>query len=232
MVSQVICVICSVVPEPHTTEITFYKFPKAAEMPTLFKSWKNAIVDALSKERPELLDDASLCDTYICSRHFTVDDFAFKQGKLGLVENAVPSLVAKSDYENGDAKQQSTRITKEYEPSSRADNFATTFCNNFVTTSRHNLRSDYISTETSRVLTPTVYEFVTTSKRNIDDISSAQLGKPIDNGSDVSKKRNIDVQQKVDVFEQILKKMRCDSVLTEAYLEKLKVKELMISDLL
>lgn len=86
MVSQVICVICSVVPEPHTTEITFYKFPKAAEMPTLFKSWKNAVVDALSKERPELLDDASLCDTYICSRHFTVDDFAFKNGQLGLVE--------------------------------------------------------------------------------------------------------------------------------------------------
>lgn len=223
MVSQVICVICSVVPEPHTTEITFYKFPKATELPTSFKAWKNAIVDALSKERPEFLNDASLHDTYVCSRHFTVDDFVFKNGKLGLVEDAVPSLLAKSQYENCDAKP--ARITKEYEPSSRCDNFATTLTKDFVTTSRHNLRSDLISTETSRILTPTVYEYVTTSKRNISDISSTHFsgGKLNDNGLDTPKKRNIDVQHKVDVFEKIFNRMRCDSVLTEAYLEKIKV---------
>lgn len=222
MVSQVICVICSVLPEPHTTEITFYKFPKAAEAPTLFKSWKNAVVDALSKERPELLDDASLCDTYVCSRHFTVDDFVFKNGHLGLVENSVPSLLTKSHYESCDAKQ-STQITKEYEPSSRGDNFATTLTKDFVTTSRHNLRSDLISTETSRVLTPTVSEYVTTSKRNIDVILSNTIGNLIESGLDVPKKRNIDVQHKIDVFERIFKRMRCDNVLTENYLEKLKV---------
>lgn len=224
MVSQVICVICSVLPEPHTTQITFYKFPKAAEVPTLFKSWKNAVVDALSEERPELSDDANLHDTYVCSRHFTVDDFAFKNGHLCLVENAIPSLLAKTQYENGDSKQAS-RITKEYEPSSRCDNFATTLTKDFVTTSRHNLRSDLVCTETSRVLTPTVTEYVTTSKRNIDDILSKNIGKLIDSGDrlDVSKKRNIDVQHKIDVFEKIFKRMRCDNVLTEAYLEKLKV---------
>lgn len=223
MVSQVICVICSVLPEPHTTEITFYKFPKTAELPTLFKSWKNAVVDALAKERPELMDDASLYDTYVCSRHFTANDFAFKNGKLGLVENAVPSLLAKSEYENCDAKP-ATRITKEYEPSSRAENFASTLTKDFVTTSRHNLRSDYICTETSRVLTPTVTEYVTTSKRNINDISSTYAENLNDNGLDLtSKKRNIDVQHKIDIFEKIFKRMRCDSILTEAYLEKLKV---------
>lgn len=222
MVSQVICVICSVVPEPHTTEITFYKFPKAAELPTAFKSWKNAVADALSKERPELLNDSSLCDTYVCSRHFTVNDFAFKNGKLVLVDNAVPSLLGKSQYENCDAKP-AARITKEYEPSSRCDNFASTLTKDFVTTSRHNLRSDLICTETSRILTPTVTEYVTTTKRNFDNISSAIAPKLSDNGLDTSKKRNIDVQHKVDVFEKIFNRMRCDSVLTEAYLDKLKV---------
>lgn len=227
MVSQVICVICSVLPEPNTTEITFYKFPKASELTTLFKSWKNAIVDALSEERPELSDDASLHDTYVCSRHFTVDDFVFKTGKLVLVENAVPSLLTKSHYENCDAREPS-RITKEYEPSSRGDNFATTLTKDFVTTSRHNLRSDLISTGTTRILTPTVSEYVTTSKRNIDDILSKNIGKLIDSGLDVSKKRNIDVLHKIDVFEKIFKRMRCDDVLTEAYLEKLKVNNVVV----
>lgn len=64
---------------------------------------------------------------------------------------------------------------------------------------------------------------MTTTKRNIDDILSTPLGKLNDNGLDASKKRSIDVQHKIDVFEQIFKRMRCDSVLTEAYLEKLKV---------
>lgn len=222
MVSQVICVICSVLPEAHTTEITFYKFPKATEMTTLFKSWKNAVVDALAKERPELLNDASLHDTYVCSRHFTVNDFAFKNGKLTLVENAVPSLLAKDHYEHCDSKY-SGRMTRDYEPSSRGDNFATTLTKDYVTTSRHNLRSDLICTETSRVLTPTVSEYVTTSKRNIDDILPKNIGKLIDSGLDLTKKRNIDVQHKVEVLEKIFKRMRCDNVLTEAYLEKLKV---------
>lgn len=223
MVSQVICVICSIVPEPHTTDITFYKIPKAIEMPTLFKSWKTAMVDALSDERPELLDDASLHDTYVCSRHFTINDFSFENGKLCLVDNAIPSLLKKSQYENCDSKQ-STRFTKEYEPSSRCDNFATTLTKDFVTTSRHNLRSDFICTETSRVLTPTVSVYLPTPKRNIDDILSKNIQGSMDDGVDVSKKRNIDVQHKVEVFEKIFKRMHCDNILTDAYVEKLKVK--------
>lgn len=226
MVSQVICVICAVLPEPHTTEITFYKFPKVIEMPALFKSWKNSVVDALADERPELLDDSSLHETYVCSRHFTVNDFSFKSGKLCLVENAVPSLLKKVQYESCDAKQP-TRFTKDYEPSSRGDNFATTLTKDFVTTSRHNLRSDLISTETSRILTPTVSEYVTTSKRTIDDILSKHISVSNDDGVDVSKKRNIDVHHKVDVFEQIFKRLRCDNILTETYVEKLKVNLLM-----
>lgn len=223
MVSQVICVICSVLPEPHTTEITFYKFPKATESPASFKSWKTATVDALSKERPELLDDASLHDTYVCSRHFTVDDFLFQKGKLVLVDNAVPSLLTKDQYENCDSKQP-VRFTKDYEPSSRGDNFATTFATNFVTTSRHNLRSDLICTETSRVLTPTVSVYLPASKRNIDDILSKNIVGVIDDAVDMSKKRNIDVHHKIEVFEKIFKRMHYDDVLTDAYAEKLKVK--------
>lgn len=115
-----------------------------------------------------------------------------------------------------------TRFTKDYEPSSRGGNFATTLTKDFVTTSRHNLRSDLICTETSRVLTPTVSEYLPTSKRNIDNILSKNMEGSIDDAVDGSKKRNIDIQHKVEVFEKIFKRMHYDNILTDAYAEKLK----------
>lgn len=217
MVSQVICVICSVLPEPKTTDITFYKFPNAIESPAKYKIWKNAFVDALSEERPEILNDAHLSDSYICSRHFTATDFVFENGKLVLMTNAVPSRIAKSVYEGNDTDQ-SNKITKEYEPSSRGNNFATTVTNNFVTTSRNNRHSDLVCTETSRALTPSVSEFIMSSTAITYDIG--------DKASLVNtRKRNVELEHKVESFEKIFKCMRSDNLLTENYVQKLKVSD-------
>lgn len=225
MVSQVICVVCSTLPEPHTTQITFYKFPKASEQSAMFKAWKSALSDALSHERPELTEDASLIDTFVCSRHFIASDFSFINGKLILLKDAIPSRIAKSLYESDDCNV-NDKITKEYEPSTRTNNFATTLTKDYVTTSHNNLhqRSDLISTETSRVLTPTVSEFFATARIKIDGPSMELAPKlPVDTPPVSKKKRHISLEHKIESFEKIFKRLRQDNLLTESYLEQLKV---------
>lgn len=213
MVSQVICVVCSVLPQPHTTEITFYKFPKSTESPTLFKAWQNALVTALSNERPEFSDDLSLIDTYVCSQHFTESDISFENGKLVLLKDAVPSRLTKNLYESEVSKPFVITSTKEYEPSNRSNNFASTLTKDFVTTSRNNLCSDLVCTETSRVLTPNVSEFITAMACN----SASALG------FTESNKRHIELEHKIESFGKIFKRLRYDNVLTESYVDKLKV---------
>lgn len=219
MVSQVVCVVCSIVPVQHTTEITFYKFPKITERPVSFKAWKSALLDALAKERPELNDDANLIDTYVCSRHFNAPDFKFDNGKLVLLEDAVPSRVAEHLYNVAASEKADIKAaipSKEYEPS--MNNFASTLMKNFVTTSHHNLRSDLISTETSRVLTPTHSEYITSlTKMDGKSFAVATSDKFKDH------KRRIDLEQKIESYSQIFKRLRGDNLLTESYVDKLKV---------
>lgn len=216
------CVVCSVVPEPHTTEITFYKFPKATELPTLFQAWKNALVEALLNERPEFSDDNNLNETYVCSRHFTASDFSFDNGKLVLVKDAVPSRITKNLYDAGNSK-----VSEDYEPTSRACNFASTLTKDFVTTSHHNLRSDLICTETSRALTPTVSVtsgmFQSSKRLKNDDNISENIEK---DGSDSlsAKKRDVDLELKIESYGKIFKRLRSDNLLTESYVDKLKVR--------
>lgn len=222
MVSQVICVICSVLPEPKTTDITFYKFPNAIDSPAAYKIWKNALVDALSDERPEILNDAHLSDSYICSRHFVGTDFVFENGKLVLMKNAVPTRIAKSIYEGIDCIEP-IKIIKEYEPSSRGNNFAQTLTKNFVTTSRNNLNSGAVCTETSRALTPSVSEYIMSSAAKIDGVTF-DIGDKATVASLVNtRKRNVDLEHKIESFEKIFKCMRSDNLLTENYVQKLKV---------
>lgn len=218
MVSQVICVICSILPEPTTTEITFYKFPNAIESPATYKIWKNALVNALTEERPEILHDNQLRDSYVCSRHFIGTDFTFENGKLVLLKNAVPTRITKKIYEGKDINQLN-KTTKEYEPSSRGGNFATTLTNNFVTTSRKNLHSDLICTETSRALTPSVSEYIMSSKNKLDG-DTATVDSLVN-----TRKRNMDLEQKLQSFEKIFKRMRSDNLLTENYVQTLKVND-------
>lgn len=221
MVSQVICVICSILPEPKTTEITFHRFPNAIESPAAYKIWKNAFVDALTEEQPEILNDAHLCDSFVCSRHFIATDFTFVNGKLVLIQNAVPTRITKNMYESIDINQL-IKTTKEYEPSSRGDNFATTLMKNFVTTSRNHLHSDLVCTETSRALTPSVSEYIMSSKSKIDGV----IGDTVTVESLVNtRKRNIDLEHKLESFERIFKLMRGDDLLSENYVQKLKVNE-------
>lgn len=220
MVSQVVCVVCSSLPEPRTTQITFYKFPKASEQTGLFKAWKSALTEVLSSERPELLDDSNLNDTYVCSQHFTASDFSFDNGKLILQKDAVPSRIAKNLFENA-AERVQDKFTKEYAPSSHG-NFASTLTKDFVTTSHHNLRSDLISTETSRALTPSVSACISFSKgQNEDKLFKISDDDTIDILS--VKKRHADLEYKVESYEKIFKRLRSDNLLTESYVDKLKV---------
>lgn len=221
MVSQVVCVICSVLPEPHTTEITFYKFPKAT-VPDLYKAWKNALVAALSNDRPELSDDANLNDTYICSRHFTASDFAFANGKLILLKDAIPTRITKNLYDV--ASTEVEKITKEYEPTARGNNFASTLTKDYVTTSHHNLRSDLISTETSRALTPSISEFITSMRKQSDSKISYVIAKG-ESDTFSAKKRHTDLEQKVESYGKIFKRLHSDNLLTESYVDKLKVRQ-------
>lgn len=220
MVSQVVCVVCSILPVQHTTEITFYKFPKNTERPVLFKAWKDALLEALDKERPELNDDANLIDTYVCSRHFNASDFKFDNGKLILVNDAVPSRIAEHLYNVTASNKddiKSAISSKDYEPS--MNNFASTLVKNFVTTSHHNLRSDLISTETSRVLTPTVSEYITSlTKMDGKTFAEATSGKFKEH------KRQIDLEQKIESYNKIFKRLRGDNLLSESYVDKLKVR--------
>ncbi|XP_031635727.1 uncharacterized protein LOC116348757 [Contarinia nasturtii] len=236
MVSQVMCVICSVVPEPHTTEITFYKFPKAIELPILFKSWKSVLVKALAKERPEFSDDDYLNETYVCSQHFTASDFSFDNGKLILLKDAIPSRFTKNEDDAGNSNE----VAKEYEPSSRTCNFASTLTKDFVTTSHHNLRADLVCTETSRALTPSCSEFSVfqtptkivvksfpsdyTAKNTSDNTAKNTSDNTAKDTSDSSnvKKRDADMEQKIESYGKIFKRLRSDNLLTASYVDKLK----------
>lgn len=210
MVSQVICVICSVVPEPHTTEITFYKFPKAVELPSLFKAWKKALVEALLTERPEFTNDVHFIDTYVCSRHFIASDFSFEKGKLILLNDAVPSRNTKILYDETIEKENDSK--REYAPSSNG-NFATTSTTSTRgATSHHKFRSDLICTETSRTSTPSTSEQM-----------SAVMGKYDGIGNDeIAKKRHAELELKVVSYGKIFKHLRKDNVLTESYVDELK----------
>lgn len=239
MVSQVVCVVCSISPEPHTTEITFHKFPSAIEAPNVFNEWKKALASVISVESSELV----LKDTYICSRHFTAIDFTFVDGKLILLKAAVPTRIIEEHY----SSSKKTKSSKEYEPSQHANNFASTLTKDFMTTSRSNLmvRSAMVSTETSRILTPTTAEFFTTMRNEnlekndlnvkkteeskIPDAIEAKVTdaeiKIVDDVLPDPKKRNIDLEHKIQDFHKIFKRLRRDNLLTESYLDQLKVND-------
>lgn len=263
MVSQVVCIVCSVSPDAHTAEITFHKFPSVDDSPIIFKAWKEALASVLPKSTS---DEKKFIDTYICSKHFTAGDFAFDNGKLLLLRDAVPSRVTKDQY--GDDKPKLlidcdiSKIIKEYSPSPNCNNFASTLTKDYVTTSRNNLRFDLVCTETSRAITPSVYEFITSQRGHSDEklmiehvpqvkeatpeehikqvtpvvqvketTPEVQMKESISEakkeliGDDLSetRKRNADLEHKIQDFHKIFKRLRNDNVFTESYVVQLKV---------
>lgn len=206
MVAQVMCLVCSISPEPQTTEITFHKFPNAIEASDIFAEWKKALCGAIPV-------DSNMSDSYICSRHFKVDDFAFVHGKLILLKNAIPSRILKDDYDNA------SKDRNNYEPTAHSNNFATTLSKDNMTTSLKHLRSDMVCTETSRVLTPTVTEYIT-KQASLD-------GKLVDSVAQeilqATRKRNADLEIKIREFHKIFKRLRNDNLLTEIYVNQLEV---------
>lgn len=222
MVSQVVCVVCSISPEAKTAEITFHKFPSAIELSEVFGEWKKALASVISVDSSELI----LKDTYICSRHFTAKDFTFVDGKLILHKTAVPTRIIEEHY----SSSEKTKSLNEYEPSQHASNFATTLTKDFMTTSRNNLmvRSAMVSTETSRVLTPTTAEIITTMRNEKHEendwkVNITEEAKIEETISSDSKKRDIDLEHKIQDFHKIFKRLRRDNLLTESYMVQLKV---------
>lgn len=224
MVSQVICLICSISPEAHTTEITFHKFPSPEKSPVVFKAWKDALAGIILKSSTDLQLESSVFDTYLCSRHFTFTDFAFDNGKLLLVKDAVPTLITEDQYDtkisNSSDRIIAAKTIRDYEPSNNGSNFASTMTKDFVTTSSHNFRSDLISTETSRALTPHAIESITSTRSPLD--MSLTTGDIIN----VTNKRNADLENQIQDFRKIFKRLRSDNLLSDTYVEELKVGEL------
>lgn len=223
MVSQVICMICSISPEAHTTEITFHKFPCPEKSPVVFQAWKDALAGIISKSPTDFQLECRVVDTYLCSRHFTFADFAFDNGKLLLVKDAVPTLITEDQYDTKNSNSSDSIIgaktIREYEPSNNGSNFATTMTKDFVTTSSHNFRSDLISTETSRALTPHAIESITSTRSPLD--MSLATG----NFINATNKRNADLENKIQDFRKIFKRLRSDNLLSDTYVEELKVGE-------
>lgn len=203
------CVVCSVTPDVNTAEITFHKLPSPADAAVQFAEWTEAL-------QPALAIDASMADSYICSRHFQAADFAFVDGKLILLKTAIPSRIAKDDYDG------SAKPAIEYAPSPSANNFATTLTKDHMTTSLKPLRGHMVCTETSRVLTPTVTEYITSQRSTADE----QLRHGEHYGLlQATRKRNADLETKIQEFHKIFKRLHDDNLLTDTYVDQLKVVE-------
>lgn len=226
MVSQVICMICSVSPEAHTTEITFHKFPSPEKSPIVRKAWKDALADIITKSPMDFQLENNCVDSYVCSRHFTVSDFAFDNGKLLLVNDAIPTLITEDQYNTKNSNSSdriiAAKTIQEYEPSFNGSNFASTVTKDFVTTSSHNFRSDLISTETSRALTPHAIESITTTRSSLD--MSFATGEIFN----ATNKRNADLEDKIQDFRKIFKRLRTDNLLSDTYVKELKVGQLWV----
>lgn len=234
MVAQIICMVCSLSPEPTTTEITFHKFPRTNS--SLIDAWKKALSGALERDL-----EIDLNDTYICSRHFTSNDFSFIDGKLILLPNAIPSVFPTNKPISNDiqhannesiAKEPSDECNLNDEnPPTHGNNFASTSTINFMTISRNNFCTTSVCTETSKTMTPSIIEYVPTVK-DISDFEKIN-GKLSDNAKKALKdnritiraykRRNAGLQGKIKKMHEIFKRMQRDNLLTDSYLDNLRV---------
>lgn len=172
MVAQIICVACSLAPEARFIEITFHKFPKAADNSALATAWKDALTASGKRH------DGDLLDIYICSRHFVSDDFEFTDGKLILKSDAVPSIFTplpieeqqKLDEKNGTTEvkspERNSSIFKDT-PVTHGGNFAFTSTVNLLTTARNHILTLPTLTDTPKITTPSYTEYIPTI-REID----------------------------------------------------------------
>lgn len=197
MVAQIVCVVCSLSPEPSTTEITFHRFP--VENSILIEKWQKALGSVLS-DRP--MDN--FIDTLICSRHFISDDFSFIDGKLILKSNAVPSVFP------------STKIVVDMPPL-HGNNFASTSTVYHMTQSRNYPQATSTCTETSKVITPSIIE-------NLRMPSILCVGdlKGTNECLNILTQENKLLKQRMKRVQILLKRMEKDNLLTNEYLDSLK----------
>lgn len=238
MVAKIICVACSLEPEVHTTEITFHKFPNNVENVELASAWANALSTNTEKSI-----DGNLKDIFICSRHFTSDDFEFVDGKLILKPGAIPSIFVPISAQNLSLPKILQTQTSSEDTASNPDknwmdtpttagaNFAWTSTINQMTTSRNNILTLPSLTDTPKVLTPSFTEYIpTASDINAFEKINGKLSNDAKKALKDSritirsyKKRNLLLQRKYKSLTKLVIKMRDDKLLTEDYISKLQV---------
>lgn len=238
MVAQIICVACSLAPEFNTTEITFHKFPNNVENVVLATAWKNALSTNTDKSI-----DGNLKDIFICSRHFTSDDFEFVDGKLILKPGAIPSIfipISAQDLSKPKTLQSQTssedtasNADKDWldTPTTAGANFAWTSTINQLTTSRNNILTLPSLTDTPKILTPSFTEYIpTASDINAFEKINGKLSNDAKKALKDSritvrtyKKRNIQLQRKYKNLTKLVIKMRDDNLLTDDYIQSLQV---------
>lgn len=221
MVAQIICVVCSLAPDTteKTTEITFHRFP-CDDNQSQIDAWRNAVTAAIGRDI-----EIELKNSYICSRHFTSDDFTFIDGKLILQSLAVPSVfLAKTmGGSNTDIDAHSTDNQVETTPI-HGSNFASTSTINFMTFSRNYPRTTSTCTETTKTTTPSHSEALPSGRDGLVSDDALKIIEANRIKINAYKRRTSVQQQKIKRMSNLLRQMRRDHLLTDEYMAQLSVR--------
>lgn len=195
-----------------TSEISFHRFPCGDNNQHLIDVWRSAIHEAVGKTI-----EIELKEAYICSRHFTSDNFALSDGKTVLHSSAVPSVFATTgdtDVESDDKDK------KPAMPPVHGNNFASTSTINFMTISRNYPRTTSTCTETTKTSTTSASE----SLQNASDVNMNDgVVQKITKKMQATKRRMLMQQRKLKRMSNLVRRMRSDNLLTDEYLAQLTV---------
>lgn len=198
MVAHITCTVCLTQWELCSPEITFHHFPIKNE--SQMNSWRS-ILTANTKI------DFDPKEAFICSRHFTSDDFSFIDGKLVLRDSAVPSLFPPK-------RSNSSQQISDERPPIHGSNFASTATVNYVTVSSNYPRATSSCTESTRIIAPSIYEI--SALKGINEISkSSNLA------TEKLQKSNKNLRLKLKRLHLLLKRMKKDEILTGNYVDGL-----------
>lgn len=220
MVAQIVCVVCSLAPDTteKTSEITFHRFP-CDDNQQQIDAWRIAVTAAIGSDI-----ELELKNSFICSRHFTSDDFSFTDGKLILQSSAVPSVFLTNAMGGSNTDIDTHSTDKKIEPPpTHGNNFASTSTINFMTFSRNYPRTTSTCTETTKSSTTSASEALPSGRDGIVDDDALKLLEA--NRIEIkTHKRRISAQQlKIKRMSNLLRQLRRDNLLTDEYMVQLSV---------
>lgn len=218
MVAQIICVVCSLAADTteKTTEITFHRFP-CEENHTQIDAWRHAVTAAIGRDI-----EIELKNTYICSRHFTSDDFSFIDGKLILQSLAVPSVFLLKTSSDSGNDSHAMKMDAE-SPPAHGNNFASTSTINFMTFSRNYPRTTSTCTETTKTSTTSASESLPSGRDELVNDDTLKILESNRIKINAYKRRTSVQQQKIKRMSNLLRQLRRDSLLTDEYMAELSV---------